>query len=84
MRSTNADLKARARHSLIGKYGVVILAYLSSDVVSYMLSALLPMIAPSGTGLLDTLQMILCIFIIIMLSMILSVGSNYLFLNIAR
>lgn len=84
MRSTNADLKARARHSLIGKYGVVILAYLISDVVSYMLSALLPAIAPSGTGLLDTLQLILCIFIIFMLSMILSVGSNYLYLNIAR
>lgn len=84
MRSVNADLKAQARQTLIGKYGIVILAYLLCDVISYGLCALLPVAVPSKTGWFSSLQLMLCTLIICMLSMLLSVGSNYLYLNIAR
>lgn len=84
MRSATADLKARARQALIGKYSVVILAYLLSDIISYGLSALIPMAITPKRGWLPSLQLLICILIICMLTILLSVGSNRLYLNIAR
>ena len=84
MRSATADLKARARQALIGKYSIVILAYLLSDIISYGLSALIPMSITPKRGWFSSLQLLICILIICMLTILLSVGSNRLYLNIAR
>lgn len=84
MRNATANLKARARQALIGKYSIVILAYLLSDIVSYGLSALLPMTVSPKVGWLSSLQFLICVLIISMLTILLSAGSNRLYLNIAR
>lgn len=84
MKNTNARLKGDAREILIGKYSVLIAAFLISDFLSYGLSALVPMSHTYGFSTFSMVTFLVCSLIIYFLTMILSVGSNHLYLNVAR
>ncbi|MDD3797000.1 MAG: DUF975 family protein [Lachnospiraceae bacterium] len=84
MRYTSRELKSRARDILLGKYLFVIGALLLSNLISYGISVLAAYAQPSGHSILASFISLLCAVITLLLIMILSTGSLYLYLNISR
>ena len=81
--SSNSMIKAAARAQLLGKYPIVIFAYLISD---FILSALtyISRLTLDMSRIVTIVIYIAFQFILILLSGILLTGQNYLYLNIAR
>ena len=86
-----ADLKAEARASLLGKWGFLAAVFLTEILLNMILQELISSAFPSpGLGIaadgsvVFSIPRLLCQLIIELISLILSAGSVFLYLNICR
>lgn len=84
MKLSSKELKRRSRETLTGHYGIPMLAFVMTQLISLIINSPFHLSLQNNPGTFQVIIYLLATLIISLLSMVLNAGQNYIHLNLAR